>query len=72
MNVPPISDVALADELARIGAQLAALASEGSSSETIGAELGAIRAQLRILAEQNDDVRARLAVSLGLEPPSHS
>jgi hypothetical protein len=65
----PPSDAVVADELARIGARLAALASDAGDSNTVGAELGAIRAQLRLLAEQNAEVGARLAVALGLEPP---
>jgi hypothetical protein len=69
MHALPLSDAELADELARIGARLAALASEGGDTDTVAAELGAIRAQLRLLAEQNLEVRARLAVSLGLESP---
>jgi hypothetical protein len=63
------TDVDVARELEAIGARLAAMASEGGSADVIGAELGAIRAQLRALAEQNAEVGARLAVVLGLEPP---
>jgi hypothetical protein len=63
------SDAALAHELATIGKQLAALASHGGDDpEAIARELGAIRAHLRLLAEDNEEVRARLAESLGLEP----
>jgi hypothetical protein len=65
----PLSDAALAAELALIGSQLEALASSGSDAETIGPELGAIRAQLRVLAQQNAEVGARLGVSLGLQLP---
>jgi hypothetical protein len=64
-----LTDVDVARELEEIGARLAALASDGGNADVIGAELGAIRAQLRVLAQENAEVGARLAVVLGLEAP---
>lgn len=65
------SDEAIGRELAEIGDRLAGLARQGGDAHTIGPELGAIRAQLRLLAEQNAEVGARLAVTLGLHAPEH-
>ena len=69
MLEPAASDEALTREVAEIGERLAALAREGGDADTIGPELGAIRAQLRLLFEQNAEVAARLAVTLGLPTP---
>ena len=66
---PAPSDEAIGRELAEIGDRLAGLARQGGDADTIGPELGAIRAQLRLLAEQNAEVGARLAVTLGLRSP---
>lgn len=71
MLKPALTDEEIARELAEIRRTLAGLA-EHDGESGIGPELGSIRAQLRTLAEQNADVGARLAVSLGLEtPPVH-
>ena len=64
-----LSDSALEQELAAIGARLEALAQQGGDAATVGPELGSIRAQLRVLAEQNAEVGERLAISLGLQQP---
>jgi hypothetical protein len=69
MRAESLSEAAIAGELEAIAARLEALAASGRDAPTIGPELGSIRAQLRILAEQNAEVGARLAVSLGLETP---
>jgi hypothetical protein len=60
------SDATIAAEIAAIGERLAALAAMGGDAETIGPELGAIRAHLRLLAEQNEEVAARLGPALDL------
>lgn len=54
-------------ELAAIAARLQALAADPPSP--IGPELGQIRAELRRLAQENDEVGRRLAAQLGLAPP---
>ena len=58
------SDAEVAEELDGIVERLAALATRGGDAETLGKELGAIRAHLRLLAEENDEVRARLGSAL--------
>jgi hypothetical protein len=67
--VPEMSDAdaALVRELDEIGARLAALRDGDADAPLIGPELGAIRAQLRILATQNAEVGKRLARVLGLD-----
>jgi len=67
--VENLSDAAIARELAEISARLAALHDPGTEANLIGPELGAIRAQLRLLAEQNAEVRSRLGDSLDLDSP---
>lgn len=62
---PAPSDADVARELAEIGARLAALAAAEPDAETIGPELGMIRAQLRMLAQENAEVGARLGALLG-------
>jgi hypothetical protein len=66
---PTPSDDEIASELAEIVNRLASLTRSDADQDTIGAELGAIRVQLRRLAEQNAEVAARLSVLLGLDPP---
>jgi C4-dicarboxylate-specific signal transduction histidine kinase len=63
-------DAAVAGELAAITDRLKALASSPEDRDTIAQELGAIRAQLRLLAQENAEVGERLARSLGLESPA--
>jgi|1186.fasta_scaffold86033_1 hypothetical protein len=63
---PQPSDAAVAAELAEIAARMAALASDPEPHSSVGAELEAIRSQLRRLAQDNAEVGARLAASLGL------
>ena len=65
-----LDDQTAAAELAAIADRLAALAASGDEPDLIGAELGAIRAQLRLLATHNAEIGARLAASLGLTPAS--
>jgi len=62
-------DAAVAGELAAITNRLKALAASTEDRDTIAQELGAIRAQLRLLAAENAEVGERLARSLGLESP---
>jgi hypothetical protein len=62
---PPLSDAEVARELAAISARLAALPAQAKGRD-IAEELISIRADLRRLAEENDAVRRRLGVSLGL------
>jgi len=54
------TDAEVAEELDGIVERLAALATQGGDAELLGKELGAIRAHLRLLAEENEEVRARL------------
>jgi hypothetical protein len=63
-----VDDAAAAGELAAIAARLQALAA-GPPSPHLGEELGKIRAELRRLASENDEVGRRLAEQLGLQPP---
>ena len=63
-----MDDAAVAGELAGIAARLQALAVD-PPSPMIGPELGQIRAELRRLAQENEEVGRRLAVQLGLAPP---
>jgi hypothetical protein len=74
--MPPTepSETTIAAEIAAIGERLAALASMGGDAETIGPELGAIRAHLKVLAEQNEEVAARLGPILGVavDNPLHA
>ncbi|HEY3540904.1 MAG TPA: hypothetical protein VGK79_00025 [Gaiellaceae bacterium] len=58
------SDAQVAEELDEIVERLATLATQGGDAELLGRELGAIRAHLRVLAEENDEVRARLGSAL--------
>jgi hypothetical protein len=60
-------DAAVARELAVITTRLKALAASTDDRDTIAQELGAIRAHLRLLAQENAHVGARLAHSLGLD-----
>lgn len=61
-----VDDKSAAEELAAIADRLAALAASGDEPDSIGRELGAIRALLRTLALENANVGARLATNLGL------
>jgi hypothetical protein len=63
-----VDDAAVAGEVAAIAERLRALAAE-PPSPTIGPELGQIRAELRRLAQENDEVGRRLAIPLGLAVP---
>ena len=66
-----MSDHDVATEVAAIHARLAALAAD-PAGENVAAELGSIRAQLKVLAAANTEVGDRLAESLGLrQPPRH-
>lgn len=60
-------DAAVAGELAAIADRLKALTASTDDRDTIAQELGAIRAHLRVLAQENAHVGARLARSLGLD-----
>jgi hypothetical protein len=62
-----MTDEELVAELAAIQARLAALADAPAGATA--PELGAIRARLRELAAENEQVGERLAVSLGLRQP---
>jgi hypothetical protein len=62
----PPSDALVQQELDAIVERLAALASTEGDADAIGEELGAIRAQLRLLAKDNAEVGARLGEILGL------
>jgi hypothetical protein len=64
----PPPDALIQQELDAIVERLAVLASGGGDVETIGEELGAIRAQLRLLATGNAAVGDRLGEILGLRP----
>ena len=64
-----MDDTAAAGELEAIAARLQAL-TVGPPSPTIGQELGRIRADLRRLALENDEVGRRLGQQLGLEQHS--
>ena len=64
---PRPSDAAVGEELAHIAQRLAALASDNETNTSVGAELEAIRTQLRQLAEDNAEVGARLGAALGLQ-----
>jgi hypothetical protein len=64
------TDAAIAQELAEIGERLAGLAAGAADADSIGAELGAIRAQLRLLALDNAEIGARLGEALGLQLPA--
>jgi|1186.fasta_scaffold673485_1 hypothetical protein len=66
---PSASDAAVAAELAEIAERLAALVSDGETIGSVGAELEAIRTQLRRLHLDNAEIGARLAASLGLDGP---
>ena len=61
-------DAEVAAEVAAIHARLAALARD-PGREGVAEEIGAIRAQLRELAETNTQIGDRLAESLGLRRP---
>jgi hypothetical protein len=61
-------DDRVAADVAAIHARLAALARD-PGGEGVAEEIGAIRAQLRELAETNAEVGDRLAASLGLRQP---
>ena len=63
-----VDDAAVAGELAVITERLQALAS-GPPSPTLGRELGQIRAALRQLARDNDEVGRWLETQLGAQPP---
>lgn len=63
-----LDDQTVASELAAIAERLKALAAGGEPPLALGTELGAIRAQLRMLAAENAEVAARLGASLGLAP----
>ena len=63
------SDAAAGAELAEIAERLAALASDSETNTSVGAELEAIRTQLRQLAQDNAEVGARLGAALGLRRP---
>jgi hypothetical protein len=65
---PRPDDVAL--ELAEIQARLAAMVSEAGGEE-MASELGKIRADLRRLAAENDEIRERLAPLLWDEHEPH-
>ena len=63
-------DADVAAEVAAIKDRLAALAAD-PNGPGVAEELGAIRAQLKLLAESNAEIGQRLAESLGLRvPPS--
>ena len=62
---PPLSDAEIARELQAIQSRLGALAQAGDAA-AITNELEGIRAALRRLAEDNEEVRRRLGGSLGL------
>jgi hypothetical protein len=66
-----MDDAALAQELDEIVERLAALTQPGLSTDDVGRELGQIRADLRVLANENAEVASRLAASLGLAQPPH-
>lgn len=68
MPPEPPPDALIQQELDAIVERLAALASGGGDVETIGEELGAIRAQLRLLATDSAAVGDRLGGILGLRP----
>lgn len=63
-----MDDPAISQDLEQIKNRLAALASS-PPGPGIAEELGAIRAQLRLLAEANDEVGDRLGEILGLRVP---
>ena len=63
-----MDDAEVAAEVAAIHARLAALARD-PGRPGVAEEIGAIRAQLRDLAETNAQVGDRLAESLGLRQP---
>ena len=62
-----MDDAAVAGELAAIAVRLQSLAADPPAG-SIGEELGQIRAQLRTLAVENDEVGRRLGDQLGLPP----
>ena len=59
----------MAHELEAIAARLQALTAESLSPPISPRELGQIRAELRRLALENDEVGRRLGVQLGLRQP---
>ena len=61
-----LDDAVVAAELAAIADRLRDLAADGADQETVGRELGAIRAELRLLANENAEVAARLGAPLAL------
>jgi hypothetical protein len=61
-------DARLVSEVAEIRRRLAALASD-PEGPGVAEELGAIRANLRALAESNDEIGERLGELLGLRNP---
>jgi hypothetical protein len=69
---PLPKDALLAHELNAIGAYLGALASKGEEPDTLALELGALRAQLRLLADENREIGERLRASFDLEAPRPS
>jgi hypothetical protein len=69
VSTPP-SDAQIAKELEAVAARLAAMAYGPPNPELVAAELGEIRAELRRLAECNEQVRARVGATLGIDPES--
>jgi len=64
----PPHDLRLVSEVAEIRRRLAALASD-PEAPGVAEELGSIRANLRSLAESNEEIGERLGELLGLRNP---
>jgi hypothetical protein len=62
---PLPNEQAIAMELAAIQQRLAAMVLDAREGADVGAELGRIRADLRRLAEENDEIQRRLGPLLG-------